>query len=198
MNRGQKIARLTTNAVIRVPALWPLFRRLTRTQFDRLGPVWDANRSPDRTAAYEAALEGIDGDVLRALDVGTGTGDGALAIASRFPSAEIVGVDLADGMLAEARRKAPGIRFELADAARLPFADATFDLVAHSNMIPFFDEVTRVTAPRGWVLFAWSAGDETPIYVPTERLRRELGTRGFAHFAEFSAGRGTALVARKG
>ena len=64
-------------------------------------------------------------------------------------------------------------------------------------MIPFFDELARVVAPGGWLLFAFSAGPETPIYVATERLRNELSQRGFAVFEEFAAGNGTALLARK-
>ena len=65
-------------------------------------------------------------------------------------------------------------------------------------MIPFFDELTRVLAPGGQVLFAFSGGDATPIYVAPERLRAELEGRGFTEFADFAAGHGTALVARKG
>jgi hypothetical protein len=64
-------------------------------------------------------------------------------------------------------------------------------------MIPFFDELARVVAPGGQLLFAFSGGAETPIYVPPERLRNELGRRGFTEFAEFEAGRGNALLARK-
>jgi len=45
---------------------------------------------------------------------------------------------------------------------------------------------------------AFSGGAETPIYVPPDRLRRELGRRGFADFADFSTDPGTALLARKG
>ncbi len=194
---GQKFARLATNAVVRMPALWPIFRRLMRKQFDAIAPVWDTNRDPTHLAAYEAALGAIDGDVLRALDVGTGTGDGAIIIAARFPDADVVGVDLAERMLERARAKAPQLRFEQADAGRLSFDDGSFELVAHANMIPFFDEVARVTAPGGWTLFAWSLGPETPIYVPPDRLRAELSRRGFSDFADFSGGRGTALLARK-
>jgi ubiquinone/menaquinone biosynthesis C-methylase UbiE len=194
---GMRFARLTTDAVVRRPSLWPVFRRLIRAQFERIAPVWDVGRDSTHLAAFEAALEAIDGDVRRAVDVGTGTGDGALALARRFPNAEVVGVDLADGMLEIARRKAPGLRFERADASRLPFADGSFELVAHANMIPFFDEVERVAAPGGWALFAWSIGPETPIYVPPEKLRAELSRRGFTDFADFSAARGTAFLARK-
>jgi hypothetical protein len=65
-------------------------------------------------------------------------------------------------------------------------------------MIPFFDELARVLAAGGQAVFAFSLGPETPIYVPPERLKQELARRGFTDFAEFAAGKGTALLARKG
>ena len=205
MNRvaiGRKFARLATNAVVARPRLWRFFRGLMRRQFETLAPHWDEIRSPGHLAAYEQALDALPAAPARALDVGTGTGDGAFAIARRFPEAEVVGGDLAEAMLAHARRKLDGdlaerVRFEVADASRLPYPDGSFDLVAHANMIPFFDEIARVLAPGGHVLFAFSAGAETPIYVPFDRLRAELASRGFAEFAEFEAGQTTALLARK-
>jgi SAM-dependent methyltransferase len=200
---GMKFARLSTNAVLRSPRLWRLFRPLVRKQFDAIAGSWDTMRDPTHLAPYEAALAALDPAPARALDLGTGTGQGAYAIARRFPRAEVVGVDLADAMLAEARRKTPTelgerLRFESGDASALPFADGSFDLVAHANMIPFFDELARVLAPGGQAVFAFSLGPGTPIYVTPERLREELGRRGFAEFAEFDAGKGTALLARKG
>jgi SAM-dependent methyltransferase len=196
MTLGQRFARLATDAVVRWPQLWPLFRPLVRRQFDRLAPVWDQMRMEDAFAAYEATLERIDGAVGRALDVGTGTGAGARLLKKRFPDAEVLGVDLATGMLDEARRLVPGVSFVEGDAARLPFGDDSFDLVAHQNMIPFVNQVDRVLKPAGWVLFAFSAGPETPIWVEPDRLRRELERRGFTDFAEIAAGRGIAVVAR--
>jgi SAM-dependent methyltransferase len=181
--------------------MWPLLRPLMRLQFNVLAPHWDGLREPGYMAAFEAGLAAVEVPT-RVLDVGTGTGLGAFAIASRFPDAEIVGVDLSEEMVAEARRKAPSnlagrVRFERADASRLPFGDESFDLITLGNMIPFFDELARVVAPGGQLLVAFSSGPETPIYVPRERLRVELGRRGFAQFAEFEAGPGTALLARK-
>jgi hypothetical protein len=64
-------------------------------------------------------------------------------------------------------------------------------------MIPFFEELGRVTAPGGSVVFSFSAGAETPIYVPPEVLRARLGEQGFTEFADFAVGNGTALTARK-
>ena len=198
---GRQFARLATNAVTRFPVLWPVFRGLIGAQFNALAPRWEQIVDPEHMAPYEAALGSVESP-SRALDLGTGTGAGAFAIARRFPEAEVVGADLSDGMIAEARRKVPPelagrLRFDLADASRLPYPDGSFDLVAHSNMIPFFDELARVTAPGGRALFAFSSGAETPIYVPAGRLRAELSSRGFAEFADFAAGNGTAMVARK-
>lgn len=186
-----------TNAVVRWPRLWPVFRPLMRRQFDRVAPVWDSMRMEDTLAPYEAALGRIRGPLQRALDVGTGTGAGARTIRERFPTADIVGLDVSQAMIAEARRLVPDVTFVEGDAAKLPFDDASFDLAAHSNMIPFLDETARVLRPGGWTLFAFSSGPETPIWVEPDRLRRELERRGFTDFAEIAAGRGVAVLARR-
>jgi ubiquinone/menaquinone biosynthesis C-methylase UbiE len=194
---GTRFARLATDVVVRRPTLWPLFRRLTERTFDRIAPQWDSMRGPDSLAPFEAALEAIEAPVPDVLDLGTGTGSGAAILVRRFPDARVVGVDLSEEMLERARVNVPGAEFRRADASSLPFPDESFDLVAHANMIPFFDEVARVLRPGGTALFAFSIGDQTPIYVTPERLRAELAERGFADFADFAAGRGTALTARK-
>jgi ubiquinone/menaquinone biosynthesis C-methylase UbiE len=199
---GRKFARFTTNQVVRHPRAWRLFRGLTRAQFNRMAPVWDQMRSAEAFAPIEAALDSLELTPARVLDLGTGTGRAAFLLARRYPEAEVVGVDLAEDMLAEARRLTPSelagrVRFEEADAERLPYEDGEFDLVSLANMIPFFGELERVTAPGGAVVFSFSAGPETPIYVPPETLRDRLGSHGFTDFAEFAAGNGTSLVARK-
>jgi ubiquinone/menaquinone biosynthesis C-methylase UbiE len=194
---GQRFIRLVTNAVVRQPALWPLFKSVVRREFDRLAPEWDGLRRPDTLAPLEAALDALADAPRRVLDLGTGTGAVAQAVLVRFPDADVTGVDVAPRMIEQARRNVPGARFAVADAEELPFEDAAFDLVTLGNMIPFFDELARVTAPGGRVVVAFSSGEETPIYVPQETLRRELSGRGFSDFADFSAGRGTAFLARK-
>jgi ubiquinone/menaquinone biosynthesis C-methylase UbiE len=196
---GQRFVRFVTDVVVRRPALWRFFRRPVTRQFDRLAPVWDSMRGPDTLAPLEAALDQLPAPPHRVLDLGTGTGGAARLVGARFPEASVVGVDVAERMLDEARllTESKQISYEHADCRRLPFDSASFDLVTLNNMIPFFDELARVVTPDGHLVIAFTAGTETPIYVQPERLRSELSRRGFAEFAELSAGRGTALLARK-
>jgi ubiquinone/menaquinone biosynthesis C-methylase UbiE len=199
---GRRFARLTTNAVVAYPALWHVFRPLMRRQFDAIAPQWDARRTDEAFAALESGLAALPHAPSHVLDLGTGTGKAAFAIARRFPEAEVIGVDLAPEMIREAHRLTPSeladqVRFEVADASKLPFDDESFDLVSLANVIPFFDELTRVVRMDGRVLLSFSGGAATPIYVPFERLRSELGRRDFTDFADFAVGQGTALLARK-
>jgi SAM-dependent methyltransferase len=200
-NAGRRFARLTTRVVVARPGLWRIFRPLTRKQFDWLAPAWEARRAEDMLAPLAAALEHLPSP-RRILDVGTGTGKGAKFIAESFPRAEVVGVDLSPDMIDEARRLLPEdltgrVRYEVGDAAHLPFEAASFDLVILLNMIPFFDEIARLTAPEGAAVFVSSAGPETPIYTPPAMLRERLAPLDFGEFEEIAAGEGTALVARR-
>ncbi len=101
------------------------------------------------------------GPGMRVLDVATGPGHVAGAVAAR--GAEPVGVDIAEGMLAVARRDHPQLDFRLADAEALPFADASFDAVVGAfvlNHLPRPEvaaaELARVLAAGGWLaLSVW-------------------------------------------
>ena len=198
---AQRFARMVTDAVVRRPLLWRALRRPLRSMFDGLAPTWETRIGPHHLWALDLALADVPAP-LRALDLGTGTGVVAIALAERYPEAEIVGIDLSPGMIDQARRKVPPdlagrVRFEVGDASALGCADGDFELVVLSNMIPFFGELARVVAPGGTLVLSFSKGSDTPIYVAPERLRRELGARGFAEFAEFSAEPATALRAKR-
>jgi ubiquinone/menaquinone biosynthesis C-methylase UbiE len=199
---GRWFARLTTDAVVARPWLWRFFRRPVRAQFQRLAPVWDRRRGPESLIPLGAALDRLERSPRRILDLGTGTGVAARVLARRFPEAEVIGVDLSQAMVDEARRLVPEdlagqMAFEAADASALPYADGAFDLVVLLNMIPFFEELARVTAPRGVVVFAFSSGPSTPIFVPTETLREGLRLLGFDRFDELATGEGTAVIASR-
>lgn len=68
---------------------------------------------------------------MKVLDVACGTGNSAIPAARR--GADVTGVDIATNLLEQARERARGAgvaaRFEEGDAERLPFPDASFDLV---------------------------------------------------------------------
>jgi ubiquinone/menaquinone biosynthesis C-methylase UbiE len=200
-NVVQRYARLTTDVVVAKPGLWRVLRAPLRIQFGRLARRWDEISSPARLAPLERALDSLDRPPTRVLDLGTGTGNAALMLVRRYPRASVTGVDLAPEMIARARAKIPAdaadrLTFEVADAARLPFDDG-FDLVVLANMIPFFDELVRVTAPDGAIALNFSRGAETPIYVAPERVHAELAARGFTDFADFRVGEGIAVLARR-
>ncbi len=198
---AQRFARFVTDTVVRRPLLWRVFRGPLRGMFDRLAPTWETRIGPHHLFALDLALADLQ-PPRRVLDLGTGTGVVALALGGRYPEAEIVGIDLSPAMIEEARRKLPAelagrVGFEVGDASALDCPDSEFDLVVLSNMIPFSDELARVTAPDGTLVLSFSRGAETPIYVAPEVLRRELGSRGFAEFAEFSAEPATAFRAQR-
>lgn len=118
--------------------------------------------------AEAAALTGTE----RVLDVGAGTGHTAFALASK--AAAVTGLDLTERMIGSARKLAAErglshVEFIVGDAARMPFADAGFDLVAcrfagHHLADPdaAVAEMARVLRPGGRILFADHIAPEDP------------------------------------
>lgn len=104
------------------------------------------------------------------LDLGTGTGLGALALKRRFARARVTAADFSAPMLAVARRRSRfwrPIRCVEADARALPFEPASFDLVFTSLMLQWVQpldaalaEIRRVLKPGG-LLLASSFGPQT-------------------------------------
>nr|WP_218024340.1 class I SAM-dependent methyltransferase [Nocardia lijiangensis] len=71
------------------------------------------------------------------LDIATGTGVIALEAARRYPSVTVTGVDFSEEMLTRARTKpgAQSVRWQHADAARLPFDDESFDGITQGYLL---------------------------------------------------------------
>src|SRR6201989_224800 len=100
-----------------------------RAMFDRIAGVYDLMNTVMTAGLHHRWRErAVDlarvGPGSSALDVATGTGDLAIELASR--GADVIGSDFSEGMLARAQRKAPGIRWEQADALALPYGDDDF------------------------------------------------------------------------
>src|SRR3712207_1972247 len=108
-----------------------------RAMFDRIARVYDRMNSVMTAGLHHrwrerAADLAAVGPGDRALDVATGTGDLALALARRVGSSgKVVGCDFSDRMLELGREKAAsagaGVRFESANALDLPYPDDGFD-----------------------------------------------------------------------
>ena len=103
------------------------------------------------------------------LDVGSGTGALAFAIADAVPAARVTGIDPSSGYVkyAQSRSSSDRVRFQVGDAQALEFRDATFDKTVSllvMNFIPdpakALREMIRVTRPGGVVAAAvWDYGD---------------------------------------
>jgi ubiquinone/menaquinone biosynthesis C-methylase UbiE len=111
----------------------------------------------------------------RVLDVATGTGRIPLAVLRQWEFAgTLVGIDHSAAMLAEAERaladfepRAPLVR---GDAARLPFADGTFDCVCCLEALEFMvdpravvRELMRVLRPGGCLLLSNRVGPDARL-----------------------------------
>lgn len=96
-----------------------------------------------------------------ALDVCCGTGDFSLALLKACrPGMKLTGADLSEAMLSLAKKRLPGAAFVKAEAKKLPFPDASFDLVTISfatrnlnldrpRMLEALREFRRVLKPGG-------------------------------------------------
>jgi len=140
------------------------------------------------------------------LDVGTGTGRAAIGLAKA--GADVVGVDASDAMLEVARARAAGeavaVRFEVADAHKLPFPDRDVDAAVSLRLIMHTPdwrqcvaELCRVSRWRVIVDFpalgsvaalesaarqlARAAGRRVEAYrvIPESAVRRALESHGF-------------------
>lgn len=129
--------------------------------FDMLADDWHTRTSPARSAIVADVLErgGPFGRV--AAEIGSGIGTYSALLAGTFDL--VVACDLAWEMLVRSpAQPAPRVR---ADASRLPLPDGSVDAVVLVNMFLFPDEVDRVLARGGALVWVNSSGDQTPIHL---------------------------------
>lgn len=191
--------------IVAAPQLWPTVRWLVRRIWNRQAGRWNQGTKPyslDHLAPMIAACNRLEAEPTTILDLGTGTGAGAMLLGRRFPEAQIVGVDIAKAMIEEARARRPDqvaerVAFVVADAASLPYGPGSFDLITLLNVPPFVEELVRVLRKGGHVIVADSFGPQTPSHIPSEALRRAFERRGIEVIAKGKAAAGLFLVGRR-
>jgi SAM-dependent methyltransferase len=140
--------------------------------------TYDALMARVTAVAIEPLLDAAAvGPGLRVLDVGCGPG--ALSAAAAARGAEVTGVDLADGMLEQARRRNPGLEFVRADAEALPFADGSFDVALGAFLVNHLPDAETAIAEMARVagrvaLAAWGPEDEVAFLALPARAAATL------------------------
>ena len=181
-----------------------------RKSFSRAAATYDASAVLQERVRAEL-LDRLD--VLRmepgvTVDLGAGTGQAAIALKRRYPRSRVLAIDIALGMLQQAKRRQTLLRrFDrvAADAAGLPLQDASADMVFSSLMLQWCNdpdqvlrECRRVLRPGGVLHFStlgpdtlielrksWQAADPAHAHVSRFIDMHDLGDAlGRAGFAE--------------
>jgi demethylmenaquinone methyltransferase/2-methoxy-6-polyprenyl-1,4-benzoquinol methylase len=126
-------------------------------RYDEMGAVLSFGQDPRWRNALVRSLDPQPGQDV--LDVATGTGMVALALARR--GCRVVGLDQSEAMLSRAQAKLRGepglaVSFVRGEAERLPFPDGRFDGLSFTYLLRYVDdraatmrELARVVRPGG-------------------------------------------------
>jgi SAM-dependent methyltransferase len=143
--------------------------------------AWAATAEGRVLPLYEQVLERLrPAPGTRLLDAGCGAG--LFADLAARTGADVTGLDAAPGLIDHARRRRPSARYVLADLARMPFPDGSFDIVTAFNSVLYaadprraLAEIARVSAPRGRAVVTVGAG---PQQARSAALINPLAPRG--------------------
>ena len=150
--------------------------------FDRISPKYDAlnhllSLNIDKVWRRKAAKTATKKQPNAILDLATGTGDLAIALAKRNPQAHIIGMDISEKMLDIGKAKVAQqmmenqIELGLGDAASLPFEGDSFDAVTvafgvrnFENLDKSLSEIHRVLKQDGLiVILEFSMPERFPV-----------------------------------
>jgi trans-aconitate 2-methyltransferase len=134
----------------------------------------------ERKRPFFELLARVDAaDPKQVVDLGCGTGDLTLVLAERWPSAQIVGVDSSEEMIAEASRRPAQerVRFELTDLAAWTPAAPVDVIISNAALHWLPDHATllrrlvTLTAPGGVIAFQIPANFEAPSHRRIDQVR---------------------------
>ena len=174
-----------------------LHRPEVRASFDRASATYEAAAVLQARVAEEllSRLEPFNFKPAVVVDLGAGTGRMTGELKKRYRRALVVALDLAPGMLHEARHHQQLFRrFErvCADAMRLPLADASVDVVVSSLMLQWCDppdqafaEIRRVLKPDGFVAFS-TFGPDTLRELRSAWAEADGAEQAYSHVNHFT------------
>jgi malonyl-CoA O-methyltransferase len=191
------------------PPPFELDRRAVVRSFSRAAPHYEAAAGLQRQVRGELLdrLQYFKLEPQRVLDLGAGAGAAARLLQQRFKHAQVLALDIAEGML----RAVPGRSWPwrrrlvriCGDAAALPLAAGSIDLIYSNLMLQWCDrpdeafrELARVLKPGGVLLFstfgpdtlselrrAWAEADghsHVSLFADMQQLAGGLARAGFA------------------
>jgi demethylmenaquinone methyltransferase/2-methoxy-6-polyprenyl-1,4-benzoquinol methylase len=126
-----------------------------------VGAIMSFGQDPRWRHALVNAVDPRPGQ--RILDVASGTGMVAFALAARAPGCDVIGLDQSEAMLGVARARVPAparasgqVSFMQGEAEHLPFPDDEFDALSFTYLLRYVDdpaatmrELARVVKPGG-------------------------------------------------
>jgi demethylmenaquinone methyltransferase/2-methoxy-6-polyprenyl-1,4-benzoquinol methylase len=153
--------------------------------YDRVGAVMSFGQDPRWRRALIDFIEPKPG--MRILDVATGTGMVAFALAAR--GAEVIGLDQSEAMLGGARARlartgelAGRLSLVLGEAEALPFSDAEFDALSFTYLLRYVDdriatmrELARVLKPGGRIAMVEFGVPGNPVLRGLWRIHTRAG-----------------------
>jgi ubiquinone/menaquinone biosynthesis C-methylase UbiE len=108
-------------------------------EYELKGPQSFYHRFIEKPGMYKL-LPDLSGK--KVLCIGVGTGDEAAYLQSL--GAEVIGIDISEGLLDLAKQKYPQIRFELMDMDKLEFPRDSFDFVYSSLTLHYSDNLINL------------------------------------------------------
>ena len=141
-------------------------RRAVQQRFDKAAESFDSAdfvHASTRDGLF-ARLQPMTIDAAWVIDLGSATGNSVRRLGKALRRARVVPVDLSQRMLEKAANRSGSFRRQpavQADAANLPFASHSIDLVFSNLLLPWitdssrvFAEVARILKPDGLFLFS--------------------------------------------